>query len=843
MKENHCASPKMVLMWHFRFLGDLSVEQDNATTTLAPRKYTALLALLVLHPARRWTRDELAAQFWPDSDDKASRAALRTALSSLRKTFGPDLLETSTADTVCIRESLCTTDVAQFEQLLQKASRAALPDQEARLLDEADALSTGPLLPGIYFDWAVAARERLERLCERAQNRRVVLSQIAARESEQEAGNALLLRKAGGPSLLSLPLYNGGFVGREAEVEQITQLLCGENCGDHARLVTLTGPGGIGKTRVAVETAKNLANRFSGAVCFVPLAALTGGEEIGVALAESLLMEGTQGTEPLQQALFRLDDLGPSLLILDNMEQLVDEGATPVVRTLLARLPQTIILATSRRLLGVEGEQEFPISPLDVERCQQLFRQHARAARPGYEEGDTPTLRTLCEKLEGIPLAVELCAPWVRLLTEEEMLARLNSRFSLLTSRRRDVPTRHRSLHAALDWGCPTDPELLQFFASLSVFRGGFTLAAAEAICGSNALDHLAALCEQSLVSAYAGNPAVPVQSTMRYRMLETIREFASEKLTREVETATRRRSIAYFTWLACDLAPHLASADSARYFAALEAESPNFRAAIEWGLADTPESLRLVWDLVNELRWFWGIRGHQLPFDEWRRKACARRSELEEPLRTHLDLQYATYDAPEAERESLLLETLRRFEAMGDGDGAILTQERLAFYYQHSGRHAEMEATFRQVAQKRRKNGDLRGCGYTLANLGGAFFTFGRIVEARIVWHECRTISVSLENWGSVAVLDRAAAVAYLDEGRAEEALPLLLSAAATFRHKAETWQLMDSLFYLGLALKERGNPNEAQTAWLEALPLARRCGDTGRVQLLESLLSQVEP
>lgn len=835
-------------MWHFRFLGNLSAERDGVVTTLAPRKYTALLAYLVLHPARRWSRDELAAQFWPDSDAEAGRAALRTALSGLRKTFGPVVIDTRAADTVCAGSDCFTTDTARFENLTQKAVRAAssaLPLQEARLLEEAVALYAGPLLPGIYDDWAVLLREHFDKEYERAHNRLAALQKIALQESESQAAEERYLRKTEGPVLLCLPLYNTGLVGREAELFQIAESLCARSrdlSSARSRLWTLTGPGGIGKTRLAVETAKRIASRFSGAVCFVPLAALSSGEEIGVALAEALQLDGATGSgaDPLQQAMFRLDDLGPSLLVLDNVEQLVDTGAASVARTLLAGLPHVTLLITSRRLLGVEGECEFPLAPLDAEACQKLFSLHARAARPdfGDDGGDGETLCALCKRLEGIPLAVELCAPWVRVLTPAQMLHHLDDRFRLLTSRRSDVPSRHRSLHAALDWGCPTDPNLLQFFAALSVFRGGFTLAAAEAVGGKEALEHLAALREQSLVLAESPAAAAGNNGMMRYRMLETIREFAGEKLTGELETDVRRRSLAYFKQLACDLAPRLATKDSARFFAALEAESANFRACVEWGLHDTPESLQFAYALMEELHWFWGIRGHRPPFDQWRQKACARRDELADPLRTHLALQYAVYYAPEAEQESRLLAALEQFNLLNDGAGIVTAHERLGTLYHHQNRFDKMEIAFRTAAEIRRASGDTRGYGYVLANLAGAYFQSGRTSEARTLWKECREIAVRLDEWGGVAVLDRAAGYAFLGEGRVEEAIPLLEDAAQTFRHKGETWHLLDTLRHLGDACGQSKQTAKARAVWHEALLLARQFGDAYHAQRFADLL-----
>lgn len=832
-------------MWRLRFLGNLSAEKEGVATALAPRKYTALLAYLVLHPTRRFSRDALATLFWPDSDDDAGRAALRTALSTLRKDFGPDIFEANGVDRVRVRADQFTTDTEEFDRLLRQAGHTVtLPEQEAALLDEALALYNGPLLPGIYADWALEMRERLQTDYERLSRRRETLQKAALSEKARQTAEGKFRRKAEGPAFQRLPFYNNRYIGRAPELKRLTALLCGTGDeGTQIRLLTLTGPGGIGKTRLAAEVAQRVAAHFSGAVCFVPLAALTTGEEIGTALADTLQITAGEGSDAFGQALFRLNELGPSLLVLDNLEQLVETGAAKALRALLARLPQAVILTTSRRLLGIEGEQEFVVSPLPSDHCRLLFCDHARAARPDFAGKDTATLSALCDRLEGIPLAVELCAPWVRLLTEQQMLQHLDSRFRLLTSRRQDLPARHRSLHAALEWGCPTEPNLLRFFAALSVFRGGFTLAAAEAVGGVDALESLATLREQSLILVdLVETSPESGPSGMRYRMLETIREFADEKLSETAGNEVRRRSLAYYRHLAGELAPHLAEADSAAYFAALEAESANFRASIEFGLTDTPESLWMAYGLMQELRWFWGIRGHRMPLDAWRELACARRDQLPDLPQTWLTLDYATHGAPEAEQEQILQETLSRFEELGETLGAVCAHETLADLYRHRGDSTLMELTYRAVAERRRRAGDRRGYGYSLANLAGAFAEQGRVAEARVLWQECREISLGISDFGSVAVLDRAAAGALLGEDRIADALPLLQSAANTFRHKGESWQLMDTLNNLGSALLRAGKPGAARAALEEALDIARQRGDSDRANALLQLLALTE-
>ena len=825
-QENARLAGNLQGMWSLRFLGDLGAERDGIATTLPPRKYTALLAYLVLHPARRFGRDELTALFWPDSDAEAGRAALRTALSALRKDFGADLLDAG-AETVRVREGVVTTDAAQFGTLLAQAKQARnLPARESAILDAALALYGGPLLPGIYADWVVAERERLETLWSQAQIRREVVRR--AEPVAPPIGPHSV--KEDGPQLKRLPLYTGPWVGRETETDTLARALTAD---PPPRLLTLTGPGGMGKTRLAVETAGVVAAHFAGAVCFVPLAALTDGAEIGGAIADALQI-APDGGDALAHVCYRLNDLGPSLLVLDNGEQLVEAGAGGVVRRLLAAAPGVTVLLTSRRLLGVEGEREFVLPPLAPPACAELFRQHALTARPDFEGGET--LPTLCERLDGIPLAVELCASWARVLTGHQMLEHLDRRFGLLTTRRQDMPARHRSLHAALEWGCPTDPNLLGFFAALSVFRGGWTLAAATAVGGANALSHLATLREQSLVLA----EPVEGDRAMRYRMLETIREFAGEKLTDTAREEAGRRSLQFFLDLAVRETPRLAHPDSAPVFAALDRETANFRAAIEFGLTDTPESLSQTLTLIHNMRWCWGIRGHFVPLETWVTQIYRRRDDLVPSERAYITLMYMAYQ-PLPRREALAREALACYAQAGEAIGCAQAHEALAHILRDNERYEEMALSFQAAANGRDAAGDRRGKGYVLAVYAGTLYSMNRVAEARTLWQECRVISREFDDTGSLAVLDRAEGVALLGDGKPDEAIPFFEAALSTFRHKGEDWHRMDTLGHLGQAHAALAQQDAARAFWTEGLTLARSRQDGGRVDFFLARLAEL--
>jgi predicted ATPase len=320
-----------------------------------------------------------------------------------------------------------------------------------------------------------------------------------------------------------LPPQFTRFFGRAEEIARLEGLLLDEQ----ARLVTLTGPGGSGKTRLALEVARQVLEPFRGAVWFVPLADLADSRLIVDAVGEALSIQQVPGVERLEQVVEVLSRQ-PTLLVLDNFEHLLREeegergeredgrgrkrteenttspphhlttSPTALVRTLLSRVPTLACLVTSRQRLELAGEREYRVRPLptpegvttlaEVVRCEsvRLLVDRAQAARPDFQvtARNVSAVAALCDGLEGIPLALELAAARAQVLTPAQMVAQLEQRFDFLVSRRRDVAARHRTLRAAMEWSYQLLPlELQRFFARLSVFRGGWTLEAAAAVC------------------------------------------------------------------------------------------------------------------------------------------------------------------------------------------------------------------------------------------------------------------------------------------------------------------------------------------------------------------------
>jgi predicted ATPase/DNA-binding CsgD family transcriptional regulator len=419
----------------------------------------------------------------------------------------------------------------------------------------------------------------------------------------------------------NLPLQVTTFIGREREIAEVTRLLT------TTRLLTLTGAGGCGKTRLALQVAAALVDAYPNGVWFVELAALADPALVPRTTAAVFGVPET-GTRPVLDSLMAW--LGPRriLMVLDNCEHVVT-AAAELVDALLRRCPGLHVLATSREALGSAGETTWRVPSLsapppdpggrpldDVIRFEavQLFVDRARAALPGFAvtSQNAPAVAEICRRLDGIPLAIELAAARVRVFTVEQIAARLDDRFRLLTAGQRTAMPRHQTLRATVDWShyLLSDPERA-LLRRLSVFAGGWSFEAAEAVGAGDGiqahavLDLLAQLVEKSLVLAEEQQGAV------RYRMLETIRQYAREKLVEAGEDErTRDRHLAHFLRLAEEAEPTVRGTQDAAVLARLEAEYDNLRAALEWSL--TPgRPAEAALRLSGALAWFWWLRGY----------------------------------------------------------------------------------------------------------------------------------------------------------------------------------------------------------------------------------------
>lgn len=526
--------------------GGVRIESANGQTERLPtQKAAQLLGFLCIPPRRTHSREVLATLLWPDATPEAARHNLRQALSWLKKALGEDALVLEGRERIGLA-TIVVTDLNAF----QEACHAG--DTEA-----ARSVNAGALFDGIYEDWALKERERCEAL-------------LAALPAERRV-------------LLPAPLTR--FFGREPEREWLAEELAAPG----VRLVTLTGPGGLGKTRLSLEAARQAQFPL---VVFVPLADATIPARTLESIAEGL--GRTLGVSPTLHttALERISQwLGttPALLVLDNFEQLAEPPGVHAIRQILERCPKTKILLTSRRALGLSGERELPLAPLPTpehggtpERLLefpsvQLFLDRARAVRSTFRitSENAATVGSLCARLEGIPLALELAASRARALTPAQILTHLSDRFAFLTSKDTTIPERQRTLWAAIEGSVALlDSDSREAFLKLGVYRGGWTLQSGEAVGAT--LDGLERLLQAAIIESQEQS------DSLRFSMRETLREYALSTLTEADKSFALEQHASWFLKLALQESERLQGPEQARALELLDRELPNLRRARE---------------------------------------------------------------------------------------------------------------------------------------------------------------------------------------------------------------------------------------------------------------------
>ncbi|MFH8340843.1 AfsR/SARP family transcriptional regulator [Streptomyces sp. AM6-12] len=441
----------------------------------------------------------------------------------------------------------------------------------------------------------------------------------------------------GGPAQGNLPARLTSFVGREADLAALGGDLA------TARLVTLLGPGGAGKTRLSQEAAAAVRHSVRDGVWLAELAPVDDPEAVPQAVltaigARETVLHGAgaesmravvDGHEPLDR-LVEHCARRRMLIILDNCEHVIDAAARLAER-LLARCPELTVLATSREPLGVPGELVRPVEPLPEPVALRLFAERGAAARPGFRVADDPAAcAEICRRLDGLPLAIELAAARLRMLTPRQIADRLDDRFRLLTSGSRTVLPRQQTLRAVVDWSWDLlDAGEREVLARLSVFAGGCDLAAAEAVCGPAALDAVGSLVDKSLVVA-----APSADGTMRYRLLETVAEYAAERLAENGHRAGAERAhLTYYRELARTTDPLLRGPRQRAAIERFQLEYENLRTALRHAVAARDEQEGLC--LVLSLLWFWQMRDQRLETRTWCREVMALGPDpFTEPLR-----------------------------------------------------------------------------------------------------------------------------------------------------------------------------------------------------------------
>jgi predicted ATPase/class 3 adenylate cyclase len=525
------------------------------------------------------------------------------------------------------------------------------------------AMHAGESIPDARGDYLAAPLNRLSRLLSTGYGSQILLSQTVQQLSRGGLPPEVELRDLGEhrlrdllepervfqllhpelpadfPALKSLdihpnnlPLQPTSFLGREAVVQDIANLLQRSD----VRLLTLTGPGGTGKTRLALHVVAEHLDDFADGVFFVPLASLTDPGLVPSAIAEALGIR-EEGSQPLEERLRDSLSSKALLLILDNFEHLSE--AAPLVADLLTSAPNLKILITSRVPLRLRAEQEYPVPSLGLPRRRppltadeatqyealRLFVARAQAITPSFnvDNETAPAVAEICHRLDGLPLAIELAAARVRILSPQAMLARLEQRLPLLTGGARDAPHRQRTLRNTIAWSYDLlEPDEQQLFRRFAVFAGGASFEAVEAVANPDGdLDifgGLERLVEHSLLRQGDGS-----DGESRFTMLETIREFAQDELARSGEDETVRLAHAtHFRTMAEQAEPELRGSSQAVWIAHLETELPNLRAVLDWSLASGEAETGLR--LAGALYWFWFLRNHVSEGRTWFERARA---------------------------------------------------------------------------------------------------------------------------------------------------------------------------------------------------------------------------
>lgn len=873
-------------------LGRFEVKHDGKPVTNPSRPAQSLFAYLILNAGVSHRREKLAGMLWPDSLEETARDNLRHALWRVRKALeSASSTRFLHADDLSIKfehSSAYWLDAAELEKLGETATADELIDVLAQY--------HGELLPGFYDEWVVLKREHLSSIFEHHMARlmsllqeekrwldilewgerwiklgqkpepayRALMSAHAAKgdmskvaatyercvkslkefsiePSEQtralyerlkvgkekvETEPVVIAEKRRNPLKTNLPVPITSFIGREKEVQEVVKMV------GKTRLVTLTGSGGVGKTRLAIQASGELAGKFRDGVWWVELAALTDESLVAQALARTVGLREIPN-QSLNETLIHFLSPRKALLVLDNCEHLI-AACAQLADTLLSACPGLKILVTSREALGLMGEGvwQVPSLPLPdpgrislIDKLMQyaairLFVERATAVKSDFRltARNGTFIAQICQRLDGIPLAIELAAARVKVLSVEQIASRLDDRFHLLTGGSRTAMPRHQTLRAAIDWSYDLlAQDEQELFRRLAIFAGGWTLEEAQAVCSGEeiemdeVLDLLTQLVSKSLVVMQEQ------EGEVRYHLLETVRQYALEKFPGSMEIKRARdRHLDFFVRLVEEIEPKLQGEEQAIWLGRLEIEHDNLRAALDWSLSggELEGGLRLA----GALWLFWDVHGYHPEGRTWSDRLLAE--------------CHSSASAPSASaRAKLLYTTAHLRQRQGDLERARKHYTASLAVYQQLKREAQVAMVLRglgEIAQDEgdltgaqsfyerslalfRQLGDTKGSGFVLGHLGIVALLQGEYEKAAALCTEALALGREHKDRRTIAIALTTLGFASLGRSQRQQAAIQFADALALQATLTDKWVAQYSLMGMALVALATNHPSRA--------------------------------
>jgi predicted ATPase/Tfp pilus assembly protein PilF/DNA-binding XRE family transcriptional regulator len=636
----------------------------------------------------------------------------------------------------------------------------------------------------------------------------------------------------------SLPTPLTRLIGRAAELHRLQQLFSDGS----SRLLTVSGPGGVGKTRLAIEAARRQQADFPDGVVFVSLATIQDALLLPTTLARAFDMPAHEGRGVMDGL---TDFIGQRrlLLVLDNCEHLIDACAD-AVPVLLAACPGLTVLATSRMALRVRGEQVFLLQPLPLtgvplggpsDATEQspavaLFVERARQANPDFvlDSRGLDDVAAICQRVDGLPLAIELAAAQSAYASPRALLARLTPSLPLLHGGAHDLPARQQTLRNTIDWSYSLlSEDSRRVFRRLAVCVGGCSVEAAAIVCGLESSDPLAVLFElENLVAASLLMAAQRSDVEPRFSMLETIRDFGLERLSESGDAApTQANHLAWCLALAERAAPELSGPEQDRWLNLLDMEHANFQAALHYAQPLQEVGVRLA----VALWWFWYTRGYLAVGRRWLEAAIAVEvgSAALRAWALHGAGMLAWRQGDYAQARAWHAESLALRQQLGDRQGIASSLENLGMVAWRQSEYAQARALHEQSLTLRRELGDARGTASSLYNVGAAMAEQGEYEAAEIVHRESLAIRQRLGDKQGVAGSLNALGMLAWDLGDYARAASLHAESLALVRDLGDRKGIANSLNNLGNIADERGTYDEAERLHQESLAIMRELGD----------------